>query len=655
MVYSPSIMKQLKKILLFVFTSSVYFCIAQTKAVDNLRQIINRSTDPNKKLTAILELGDQSVDPDTLLPYLFIGEQLASTSKDKNNIARMKLVRASYYARKNLIDSGLVIMNELVKEYKNKKDGQSLYLKFLFFRAKISDRGNLYSQSLAQLYEVIETAEIQKDTLVLIQAKTGIGWVLIEMEQYKEALVWLYDARQTSKNSEHYKNYGALYSNMAAAYNGLANKDSALHYINIAIKDARQNENLLFLATALSMQAKIYVDNRMSALAEASLHEVLAIRKKLNDPFYIVFDMSNLASYYAKNNQSQKGIELCKEGITIAKQLGLPSQLLMVYKALSENYKAAGNEEAYGQTLEYIISLKDSFNNINSAKMLTEMHAANETRKKEKVIGDQKLRLTSKNYLLFGSALFAALMAVIIWMAFKNYKRRHKLKMEIAIEKEKLITAQAVKDAEENERKRIAADLHDNLGAQANAILYSAELLQLEKEKKEILLSDLHHTAKDMLTSLRETLWVLKKTDLTAADIWIRIINFSKQINRHYPLVKINTDGAAPAMLHLNSAKALNIVFIIQEAINNSLRHSSANTIMVSSEFSTDKWKICVSDDGRGFNAAEVNGRQESYGLNNMKERATAVALQLDIITQINSGTNVQLVVNKTEIIQKEY
>lgn len=627
----------------------------QTKTADSLRNLIPHLKDEKQKLQAIFDLHEQSIDADTLLPYLLLGEEIAGKTNDHKFVDQMKMVRASYYARKNRIDSGLVIINELINDYKSKKKGRDLYLKFLFFRAKISDRGNHYSQALTQLYEVIETASDLKDTLVLIQAKTGIGWVLIEMEQYKEALKWLYDAKQTSSNEIFYKNYGALYSNIAAAYNGLGNRDSALQYISIAIKDAKENENLLFLATALSMQAKIFVDNGMLRQAEAPLHEVLTIRRKLNDPFYAVFDMANLATYYAKNEQPEKGIELCKEGIAIAKKLRLPSQLLMIYKALSENYKAAGDQDSYGKTLEYIIALKDSFNNINSAKMLADMQAANEKRKTEKVINEQKLNLTAKNYLLFGSALFALLIGVIIWLSFKNYKRKQKLNMELAIEKEKILSAQAVKDAEDQERKRIAADLHDNLGAQANAILYSAELLQQEKEQKEILVNDLHHTAKDMLTALRETLWVLKKTDLTAADVWIRVINFCKQIHRHYAGVKIITDGIAPAGLRLNSVKALNTVFIIQEAINNALRHSEAQNITVSAEYSADCWKIFIADDGKGFDAALVSGKPESYGLSNMQERAVAAALDLKIDSKLNEGTSIQVLMNTKTLIQKEY
>lgn len=636
-------MKQRFFILLLFFSVNGF---SQTKNVDSLKLLIRTTNNIEKKLAAVFELNEHTLHADTLLPYLLLAEDLAPLSTDKHAVAKAAYCRAGYYARKNMIDSGIVITDKLIEVYRAKNNDQRLYLKFLFFRAKLADRANQYSKSLAQLYQVAEKAEELRDTLILIQARTGIGWVLIEMEQHKEALKWLYAARNTSTNETYYKNYGALYSNLAAAFNGLGNKDSAIYYVSYAINNARDNESLLFLATALSMQAKIYVDHGLSHLAEAPLREVLEIRKKLNDPFYVVFDMSNLAGYYAKNNQPEKGIALCLEGIDLAKKLGLPSQLLMIYKALAENYKVAGNQPAYARTLEDIIFLKDSFNNLNSAKMLAEMQAANETRKREKIISDQKLTLTTKNYFLFGSAVFAVLIGIIIWLAFENYKRKQKLNMALAIEKEKLLAAQAVKDAEEAERRRIAADLHDNLGAQANAILYSTELLQ-HHSKQEILVNDLHHTAKDMLTSLRETLWVLKNQDITASDIWIRIINFSKQINRHYPDIKIFTEGLAP-QLKLNSTKALNIVFIIQEAINNAVRHASASFISITSEFSAGQWRMVISDNGKGFDLAAMDQKQESYGLNNMKERAATVSLDLSIKTEDNKGTHIELLIKET-------
>jgi len=399
----------------------------------------------------------------------------------------------------------------------------------------------------------------------------------------------------------------------------------------------------LFLATALSMQAKIFIDNKKAGLAEAALHEALEIRKKMNDPFYVVYDMSSLASYYANNGQPQKGIQICNEGIAIAKKLGLPSQLLMIYRSLAENYKAAGNMQQYGHTLEYIIALKDSFNNINASKQLAEMQARNDAQKNETIIMSQRLDLVKKNYLFYGSLLLLVIAGGLFFLFFKEYKKRQRFKVQVMMEEEKRMSAQAVTEAEESQRKRIAADLHDNLGVQANAILYGTELLKNDQREKEVLVNELHDTAKDMLLSLRETLWAMKNTMITSAEVWLRIINFGKQMQRYYPDIKITTTGAAPENLLLRSALALHVVLMLQEAVNNAARHAAARNIAVESSLIGDDWHISIKDDGSGFDLNAAKRKTDSYGLTNMWERAMSAGIVLSIDTAPSSGTVVHI------------
>ena len=365
-------MKKAGYFILWILTMK--FCslgiMAQSSTVDSLIAIIRTSKLDEVKLKAIVDLSGQAINPDTLLPYALKGMEIASKSRNKEWQRKAKFAITGYYVRKNLTDSALMVLEPLLEELKKENDKSPGRLSALFFRAKILDRSNQYTKSLSQLVEVVELADELNDTLTMIQAMTGIGWVQMEMDQYQEALNWLYKAKSVSKNPLYYNNYGALYSNIASVYNSLHKYDSAKYYIDFAITDARKNNNLVFLATALSMQAKIFTDNNQHQLAEQPLNEVLSIRKQLNDPFYLVFDMSSLASYYARTGQTDKGIMLCLEGIELAKRSGLSSQLLMIYRSLAENYKAAGKNDEYSHTLESIISIKDSFNSLNSSKQI---------------------------------------------------------------------------------------------------------------------------------------------------------------------------------------------------------------------------------------------------------------------------------------------
>src|SRR6185437_11229240 len=154
----------------------------------------------------------------------------------------------------------------------------------------------------------------------------------------------------------------------------------------------------------------------------------------------------------------------------------------------------------------------------------------------------------------------------------------------------------------QQERERISRDLHDNLGAQANALLYGTEQLQNLFPSESTLLQNLNSTAKDMMLSLRETIWVMKHNDAKASEIWFRIINFANQLNLFYKEIKVTTAGEIPEGFEFKSEKALHIILVIQEAINNAVRHSEAKNILIESDPRENNWCIKIQDDGIGFN-----------------------------------------------------
>ena len=129
-----------------------------------------------------------------------------------------------------------------------------------------------------------------------------------------------------------------------------------------------------------------------------------------------------------------------------------------------------GDHAKHAETLTKIISLKDSVYAKNSALALAEMQTKYELQKKENTNIQLELNLTRKNYLLYGSILLSALAALSAFLIFKNYRRKQKMKMELALAEEKIQAEKGISEAEEKERKRIAADLHDNLGAYAASI-----------------------------------------------------------------------------------------------------------------------------------------------------------------------------------------
>lgn len=193
----------------------------------------------------------------------------------------------------------------------------------------------------------------------------------------------------------------------------------------------------------------------------------------------------------------------------------------------------------------------------------------------------------------------------------------------------------------QQEKERISRDLHDHLGVQANAILYNTELLKETQQNSSSIIDDLHDTAKEMMLSLRETIWAMKKPDISAVDLWFRVINFSKQMSRHYTRVYFSTEGDPPKNAVLLSVKALNLLMLIQEAVNNAVKHANAKNIFIQSVLLSNSWQITVEDDGAGFDLNTARQKKDANGLANMQERAKNTGADLQITPQISKGTKI--------------
>ncbi|MBK8521938.1 MAG: hypothetical protein IPL54_14085 [Chitinophagaceae bacterium] len=243
--------------------------------------------------------------------------------------------------------------------------------------------------------------------------------------------------------------------------------------------------------------------------------------------------------------------------------------------------------------------------------------------------------LLQRNLLLYSAGVLAIILAILFGYRFKKYQQKQKA---IAEQKRKQNEV-AIKDAEEKERKRISAELHDNLGVQANAILHNSNLLNETNQHNSIVVADLQETAKEMLLNLRETLWAMKTADVSATELWLRIINFMKQMGRHYTHIHFKVDGVPPQNFIIASSQALHIVLVLQETVNNSVKHAAAKTITATSISKAAGWEIMITDDGKGFEFDTAKAKADSYGLTNMKQRANEGNFKYQIESLIGTGT----------------
>jgi signal transduction histidine kinase len=197
------------------------------------------------------------------------------------------------------------------------------------------------------------------------------------------------------------------------------------------------------------------------------------------------------------------------------------------------------------------------------------------------------------------------------------------------------------------EREKISRNLHDSIGAYANAVLYHTELLEKSGTvaDNDYIMQDLKFASKDIITSLRETVWALKKESYSAEDCLLRIRNFVQALSRYYPQIRFFVEGAAPENKNLHYSQALNMVRMSQEIITNAIKHSAASEIFIINNEKDGNWSLTFTDNGKGFNEIEIISESKGDGLTNLRKRAAESGFQLEIVSKPGNGTTINVVI----------
>lgn len=625
---------------------------AQFHRIDSLKNEIKKAATPQEKLATLIALSNErnSLSGDSLLVYTKQIKALATQLNDKNGLAW-----ADYNFKSHLFSTGKTdsVFNALEadKEKITKLKDRKLYYKNQLLYANTLARKNRLNDGINFEMQLLNEAEKEGDIYNQLFIELYLGVNYYNLRKFDEARQWYFKGLALIEKSGVDK-YAVMqsyfYSNLIFYYVFLyqndtlqAHYDSSLMYANKAIDISAKTESMGTLAGSYVQKADLM--SRKNKFTEAEKNFLLGqeIRNKIGDPFYKINDLISLGNFYYNSKQYQKSIAAAEEGMQVAKTNNIRANDLNLLELKSINYKALNNYEAYSKVLEQYIAVSDSNNKVNASQQLAEIQTKYDVQKKETEIAEQKFTLLKRKNWLYGSFGLSGLGLLIGYFGFKNYRSKQQLKMELASVEEKKQKELAVRNAEEKERTRIAADLHDNIGVQASAILYGTELLQQENTEGKHIVDNLYDTAKEMLLNLRETLWAMKNTDIPAADLWIRVINFSKQMGRHYTDINFTTQGSPPQQLILESAKALNILMIVQEAVNNAAKHAKAKNITIESVLTNTNWQLTINDDGKGFDMEIAKQKMDSNGLGNMQQRAKQANASINFNSEKDKGTQI--------------
>jgi len=204
-----------------------------------------------------------------------------------------------------------------------------------------------------------------------------------------------------------------------------------------------------------------------------------------------------------------------------------------------------------------------------------------------------------------------------------------------------------------NERTRIARDLHDTLLQSFNALLLrfqtAADLFAIRPdEAKRTLDSTIDQTAQALVEG-REAVQQLRSMNLGTNDLASALGSLGKALaddgsNRDAPAFQLEVEGTPQDLLPITRDEVYRIA---GEALRNAFRHARARCIEVDIRYDRRQLQLQIRDDGKGIDPQllRTDGLAGHYGLRGMRERAQSLGGELTIWSEVNSGTEIDLIV----------
>jgi len=207
---------------------------------------------------------------------------------------------------------------------------------------------------------------------------------------------------------------------------------------------------------------------------------------------------------------------------------------------------------------------------------------------------------------------------------------------------EEIVRELQTRRALEDQRARIARNIHDDLGARATKLSLLAGHRSVSPADLPEHLGEISLTAQHLVEALDATVWTVNPVNDTLPGLANYITHYAEDFFRNTGVFcQLDIPVGLPH-LPLNAEFRFNLFLVVKEALNNSLKHSGGHNVILGIRLKPGQLELVVQDDGRGFAADSV---LEGDGLNNMRERIRILGGELTMQSAPGAGVKIHALI----------
>ncbi|MEM0516897.1 MULTISPECIES: ATP-binding protein [Aequorivita] len=515
-----------------------------------------------------------------------------------------------------------------------------------------------FDEAVKMHFKVIRLNEKLNNENGLMRAYNNLGIAFKNAGEYEKALMYYNKSLAIGKRLNEYKSMGLTLVNMATVYSALE-EFSGIDTLYIqGIKYFEEISDLGGIAFANHNYGNSLVVRKNYIKADTFLLKAYKLRKQIGAELAAASSQSILGkSAFEQNKLKEAETHLLAAETAFYGKNREDRNLKELYGLLKELYTKKGNFEKalYYQTNELDLERTLFTENEKVNTLKTETTYLLEKRDMEMALQNKKQQLV-RDRMIFGGGsvvLILLLISLSLWQRRKQLKERHQSQIITLDQQHRLTLTRSLKNAEQEERKKIAHKLHDETGA-----MLSIALLNLKQFKND--LGVIQSKVEDKLTTTQKLLGEISENvrSISHTLMPVALEKYGLKPAIHDLVSAVNTseklkvEEIFEGLENTNDWSeefCLTVYRIVQEVMNNIIKHAQASHVLLQIVELEDSVTIYIEDNGTGI---KQDIEQEGTGLRMLKSNVAYLNGTLEINGNQNSGTFIlaELPIEKKEI-----
>ena len=514
---------------------------------------------------------------------------------------------------------------------------------------------NNYPEALTYLFRTLKIFEELDDKAGIATQYGTIGTLYEEQNMLDKALGYDTMALRLYRELDNRNAVAVLLGNIGNIYSELHNPNMALHFEQEALQMFEAMNNDDGIARNLSNIGLIYAAQKKYEAALSNYFRALAISEKLGDLYMMGTGNGNIATLYfalvqdtvskiptsakipaGTNARLALAVGYAKKAVPYLEQSNSIKALAEAYKLLSDAQFMAKDYKSAVENYRRYTAFSDSVFSIEKNKKIHNLEQQREIDLRESKIKiltqESKLKGLSadkeklKNKLLIGGIALVMITGLSGVMYFVRKQRSEKLianeKINTLLKDQELQSVSNMLEVQEEERKRIAADLHDRLGSMLSTVKLHFNTVEQQIDTLREQNKDQYQKATTLLDEacdeVRKIAHNLVSGELVKFGLVSALNQLKDTIEETGKLsIKVFAFGMEE---RLASNTEISLYRIVQELLNNILKHAKASEMTIQLNKVENNLNIVVEDNGAGY---DVNAAlaKDGMGLRNMQTR----------------------------------